>query len=349
MHIMPDSSAAACDHAAAVQLVRSALCRVLGRVGIKAEGSVEGWLRVAPRGEQAAWDIPVDYPGTFALVHLAQHARPPGRHMHEQCAAELAGRLAGLAEQSRASIQRAAVGPCPAWRLDLAPPQWHLQEGCARALRHAIRASGENAHVAVVDWEEADRAAYCAACCMLARVWPQMLAEMAVLVRQLCLLDGDGLAAFSDFASHGAVYVNRRRLGPGSTGLSTGVRLAETLIHEAAHHRCNAAALTRPFLRGGAERPLVHTPLRPDPRPLGGLFQQLVVLVRSELFYRRVAEHAHPQELAVQRRRQRLNSQARQALATMREHRRALTEHGQDVVAHAEELLLGTSADGWAQ
>lgn len=347
MHVMPDSTAAACDHAAALELVQAVLTRALSRLGMTTEIPAQGWLRVVrPGSGQAAWDIPVEYPGTVAVAHVAQQALHPGRpanDANDHVFAALTGRLAGLAEQSRASTQRAAAGPCPTWRLDLAPPQWHLQESCARALRHVIRGIGKNAHVAVVDWEEADRAVYCAAGCVLGRVWPAMLAEMATLVRQACLLDGEGLAAFSDFASHGVVFVNRRRLGPGSAGLPTGVRLAETLVHEATHHRCNAAALSRPFLRSG--EPLrVCTPLRPDPRPLHGLFQQLVVLVRSEMFYHRLAPHAPSHEQAVHRRRQRLTSQARQALATMQEHRQALTEHGQDVVAQAEELLLGSGA-----
>jgi HEXXH motif-containing protein len=99
-------------------------------------------------------------------------------------------------------------------------------------------------------------------------------------------------------------------------------------------------------LRAGGEHPLVPTPLRPDPRPLRGLFQQLVVLVRSEMFYRQLAPYAPSHEQVVYRRRQRLTSQARQALTTMREHRQALTEHGCDVVAQAEELLLGTGTGG---
>jgi hypothetical protein len=44
---------------------------------------------------------------------------------------------------------------------------------------------------------------------LIKRIWPAMHAEIATVVRQIARLAGPGINGFTDFATHGVVYVNR--------------------------------------------------------------------------------------------------------------------------------------------
>jgi HEXXH motif-containing protein len=212
-----------------------------------------------------------------------------------------------------------------------------------RALAVIPARSGDNLRLAgseVTSWRAADRVVFHQAVNLLQDGWPQMLAELREIVHQVALLRGDAIDGFTDFIVHGAVMINQTRLGTGGTGLPGSVRLAEALVHEGTHTRCNAAQLVHPFLRPEGGRPeLVMTPLRADPRPLAGLFQQLVVLVRSALLYQRLpvgdgtgaAEHRARQDKLV--------DQAYQGAETLSSHQEALTDHGRELLAEASALL----------
>jgi HEXXH motif-containing protein len=192
----------------------------------------------------------------------------------------------------------------------------------------------------VTFWRDTDRVVFTKAVNLLEAAWPQMLAELREMVRQVVLLRGDAIEGFTDFAVHGSVMINQARLATGSTGLPGPVRLAEALVHEGTHTRCNAAQMVRPFLRpAGGDGELVMTPLRADPRPLTGLFQQLVVLVRSALLYRRLPVGEGIGDAAHRARLDRLIGQAHQSAETLARHLKALTSHGQEVLAEATALL----------
>jgi HEXXH motif-containing protein len=326
LRVLPDDSQALEERVAACKLVSTVLKRLAPQL------SDEGAVPVnVPAGA-------LPYPGLFAAAYDAQAAcrrgRPPASDRRR-----LRARLENAVGQARDSGVRATAGGCPAWAVDLPPPEEHLRKSLARAVAQAPpRPDRTPALTAlrVVPWTGADRRAFCEAACLLADAWPSMLSELAVVVRQVALLDGFGIDGFTDVATHGAVYLNRARLGPDDGGLPGPVRLAEALVHEGAHNRCNGAALTEPFLDSpsAASEPVVATPLRPDPRPLTGLFQQLVVLVRSLLLYDRL-----PAGRAVEARRAKLRGQAGQALQVIAGHTGRLSDHGRSVVAEAEELV----------
>jgi HEXXH motif-containing protein len=82
--------------------------------------------------------------------------------------------------------------------------------------------------------------------------------------------------------------------------------------------------------------------LRQDPRPLTGLLQQLVVLVRSVLLYDRLLDAPDPPGAAVARR-EKLRLQASEALRVIGDHIGRLTGHGRGVVAEAGDLLARSS------
>ncbi|MFG2666621.1 aKG-HExxH-type peptide beta-hydroxylase [Streptomyces sp. NPDC048387] len=241
------------------------------------------------------------------------------------------------------------------WDVDLAEPDIHLREALDRALaslppsRPASEApsSAPGAGSTLSRWGAGHKAVFDEATERLAEVWPQMLAELRVGVRQIALLQGAAIHGFTDFTVHGAVFVNSARLHSRPGGLPGWVRLAEALVHEGTHTRCNAAALVTAFLAPAADTVTpVSTPLRADPRPLSGLFQQTVVLVRLVLLYRRLLESCRNRGTAdaallraLELRRGKLATGAHQGIGTVGQHAGALTQDGRAVLAQARDLL----------
>lgn len=222
-----------------------------------------------------------------------------------------------------------------------------------RALAARPRGADLTGGSRLVGWERAERAALDDSRDRLAAAWPEMLTELRICVAQVALLEGRVIDGFTDFATHGAVYVNRARLGASPRGLPGPVRFAEALVHEGTHTRCNAAQLSSPFLTAAADGvDPVRTPLRADPRPLAGLFQQAVVLTRCTELYRRLLNAEHTTVTAAEHttvtpalaaRRDRLSSNARQAIGTLRQHRGSLTAHGLAVLGECDALLRPTA------
>jgi HEXXH motif-containing protein len=240
------------------------------------------------------------------------------------------------------------------WRsVDLTVPQPHLRDSVMRALAVIPSRGGDDCTPAaseVTSWRDTDRVVFREAVDLLHIAWPQMLAELREMVHQVALLRGTAIDGFTDFTVHGAVMINQARLTTSNAGLPGPVRLAEALVHEGTHTRCNAAQLVRPFLRpasGNGE--LVMTPLRADPRPLAGLFQQLVVLVRSALLYRRLPVGEGTGAAAHSARQDKLIGQARQGAETLTRHDEVLTDHGREILAEARAVLESELGAGASQ
>lgn len=301
------------------------------------------------------------YPGLHALAHRLQRARrerpsPPDRERTSE-------RVRTVVLRSRDSAARARwAAEHTGWAVDLAPPgERHLEESVLRALRQApepAAGTGARAHgrpsgsggsggtrtdggspaartAAVADWSAGQRGVLEEAWRTLRTVWPQMAAELEVTLRQVVLLGGWGIDGFTDFTVHGAVFVNSRRLADQEPDGPAGrFRLAEALVHEGAHNRCDAAAVSAPFLRASGAEELLSTPLRSDPRPLSGLFQQVVVLARSVLLYRRL-----PDGPAVRARHVLLLDRGRRGAATLRSREGALTDAGRELLEQAEAVF----------
>jgi len=332
MGISPDREQAIQETAELIRLVRTILER------IRPSSALPG-------------DEDLMYPGFVAFTYAAQQSARTAKADRDPRA--LNERARQVTDGAWLSAGRARGCRCRSWPVDLTGPEAHLRESLVRALAVLPRKPGTPPGPASMDigqmdigqWREDERDVFCAAGCLLAEVWPQMLAEASLVVRQVALLAGRHIDGYTDFTTHGVVFINRRRLEPGRTGLPGSVRLAEALVHEGTHNRFNVAALSRPFLIdevGQGAPALLATPLRSDPRPLSGLFQQLVVLVRSVSLYDRLLpsgafDTSGRQALEV--RRDVLRGQADQALATIQSQADALTGYGQDLVAEAGELL----------
>lgn len=306
----------------------------------------------ARRAEDALWratDAVLDRAGGIGPL-------PPPRHPARKAAAHRAGAeplpVSTAVEHAASAGNAPAAVPAPhkaagPWAVDLARPAPHLTSAVGRALGSLprdLRTTGtDGPGAAVRGWEPEEAAVLTEAVRRLDQVWPAMLAELRESVSQIVLLDGRAISGFTDFTTHGAVFVNRVRLSAGRDGLPGWVRLADALSHEGTHTRCNAAAFSTPFLAPAADpRHRVMTPLRPDPRPLTGLFQQMVVLVRQTLLYRLVHQRAplsDSEREAVAARRTRLLQKAFDGVDTLGRHRAALTPTGEAVHAQAADLL----------
>ncbi|MGW1071672.1 YcaO-like family protein [Streptomyces sp. NPDC002537] len=300
------------------------------------------------------------YPGLHALAHRLQRARrerpsPPDRERAAEQVRTVVLRARRSTARARCTAERTG------WAVDLASPgEQHVEESVLRALRQAPEpAAGAHGQpggpggtrtddgspaartVAVVDWSVGQRGVLEEAWRTLRAVWPQMAAELDVTLRQVVLLGGWGIDGFTDFTVHGAVFVNSRRLtGQEPDGPAGHVRLAEALVHEGTHNRCDAAASV-PFLRASGADELLSTPLRADPRPLSGLFQQVVVLARSVLLYRRL-----PEGPAVRARHALLLDRGRRGAATLRSRDGVLTDTGRELLEQAEAVFAAGSTGG---
>jgi HEXXH motif-containing protein len=318
MRLLPDHRSAATDQDGLLRLVRACLQR--------------------PELPPVPSDL--GYPGFAAAAHCAQRLHRPGPtdpNERERLVAE----LRTMPRRAAASTHRAVRLP-GGWNADLAPPEPHLDESLARALRQIPeRNDGRAVTVHLTDWNDEQRDTVRAAADLLASLWPDMLAEMAVSVRQVAVLAGWGIDGFTDFAAHGAIFVNERRLAADAGGPPPRLRLAEALVHEGAHTRCNTAALAAPFLTpdGPASEALVATPLRADPRPLSGLFQQVVVLARCVMLYDLVLRDDPSPVPEIPARRDLLLSQGRKGVAVAQAHRAQLTRAGRDVLDEAAEVI----------
>lgn len=109
------------------------------------------------------------------------------------------------------------------------------------------------------------------------------------------------------------------------------ILLSETLLHEAAHCRLSAAESLEKLWRSGGV--LVESPLRPDPRPINGVYHQAYVLLWLTRYYRLLRE-ARGEPVVERNRRQidkhlsELTSGFEAAIMTLRSNRSELTPFG---------------------
>lgn len=344
MRIEPDAGSAESDQRALIRIVRALLERVT------TAGPAREAVRRAlpPSADRADHGIPPPlYPGLVATAQRLQLSLRSPTPTHGPAPAHSAiaepgpdAVVAAAAERALAADGRAEVLP-GGWRVDLTPDEPHLAESVRRALAQIPPRTDREPSAKVILWSEPDRAMAHRAAALIHRVWPRMLAEMASVVRQLALLDGPSINGFTDFATHGAIYVNRTRLESGRDGIPAHCRLAEALVHEATHNRCNVASVGTPFLTAdSAGVDEVDTPLRADPRPLSGLFQQIVVIARSVRLYDLALDGpAEPGRDALVARRDLLLAQGARGVRTAHAHTAGLSEAGRAVVDEADALL----------
>ena len=114
------------------------------------------------------------------------------------------------------------------------------------------------------------------------------------------------------------------------------ILLSETLLHEAAHCRLSAIEDLIPLWVSSGVR--VKSPLRPDPRPIAGLFHQTYVLFWVSHYFRRLSDAT--QEPVVQRNQRQIDKRIgelsagfQDAVATLGANQKELTPLGERLVA----------------
>ncbi len=148
MHVQPDAASARADRGAVTEMLAAVLDKA--RVQLSETGARFG---LSP-------DTLV-YPGVFAAAYETQAACRSARPSPAECE-RLADRLHDAFERARTSEGRMTSSGCPAWAVDLAPPEDHLQEALARAVSQVPqRPDRDLTALHIGDWSEADRAAFC--------------------------------------------------------------------------------------------------------------------------------------------------------------------------------------------
>ncbi|MFI5782846.1 aKG-HExxH-type peptide beta-hydroxylase [Nocardia sp. NPDC051570] len=329
MRVLPDAESAAVDQLVLIRLVRSLLEQVV--TGRTSQQAIHRALNVGAGCGEPSWC----YPGLVAAAQWIQRSR---NDVDNCCATSgFDTELSTVLDRAESSNRRTHPPLAAFWQVDLAPPEPHLVDSVHRALAQIPRRAGIEPQATVVDWPQRHRELAHTAAELIHRVWPEMFAEMATVVRQLALLAGPSINGFTDFTTHGAVYLNRTRFDVGSDSLPAHCRVAEALVHEATHNRCNIACLRTHFLTADVQR--VSTPLRADPRPLSGLFQQIVVITRCVRLYDLILERGAEEHASVRVRRDRLLAKGLRAVGTGRAHATALSDAGIAVIDEAGSIL----------
>ncbi|WP_461020594.1 hypothetical protein [Streptomyces daliensis] len=333
--VAPDARAAACDEDTVAGIALS----VLAASGTEdAHRSLHG-------------------PALVAAAHAAQSAHRPGRPARME-------RIRVHGPDVRAAVVPEWIRPGPLSLSPVGPPAPHLDRSVSRALA-ALPRTADPGTCRLAAWRDDERAVLDESTALLRSAWPELLAELREGVTEVALLDGHALDGFTDFVTHGAVFIRRGLLTPGpgprSGRLPGPVRFAEALTREGTRTRCNAAAVGTPFLvpSGEAAGAMAHAeapaatgarqvpgPLRGDPRPVAGLFQEVLALVRRVTLYERLWEVAELAHDPLSARRCRLLERAVRAVDALRGQSSLLTSRGLGVLAEAEEATR--LSHGWA-
>ena len=278
------------------------------------------------------------YPGLVdAARRVQRHAGPASPGTGTSNIEKLAGFLEMVLERAHSSAVRARRRD--GWHVDLPPPEPHLKSSVRRALAQIPKKQTGPVTAAVVGWDSAQRDVFESAAALLRQSWPEMFAELSVVIRQVALLSGAAINGFTDFTTHGVVYVNQNRLRPVGHKADPRLRLAEALVHEGVHNRCNVAAMTTSFLVSSEDVPRLRTPLRSDPRPLSGLFQQILVIARCVELYDRALDSARIDSTAARARRDALVEKGIRGVRIAQENRSGFTDAGAMLVDEADWAL----------
>jgi hypothetical protein len=160
---------------------------------------------------------------------------------------------------------------------------------------------------------------------LLRRRWPAIEREARVFVQRILFMTGGMMLGASDVHYQGGILLD--------VEMRTPVRLAEQIVHEAAHTRLNSIGAGRKLVTNPhAER--FSTPLRRDKRPMFGLFHQMFVLSRLREFFTRVlveypGRQSHLDDAS---------AKLRDAVTTIRQHG-VLTTAGDALVASVERAM----------
>ncbi|RQO29670.1 hypothetical protein DBR32_15540 [Taibaiella sp. KBW10] len=165
--------------------------------------------------------------------------------------------------------------------IDIAPAQDAMMPTIKKAILMAKKANGTDCEIEVLtDLEEDLQFIIREGIKIIQNFWPEMLAEIKVTLKQLFIFKSEKVIGFVDFGSHGSIWLRE-------SAIRTPLQFAEELIHECSHMRLNAMHALNPLF-SNPDSELFTSPLRPDRRPMFGVFHQMFVLLRLKKFFTNV-------------------------------------------------------------
>jgi HEXXH motif-containing protein len=185
--------------------------------------------------------------------------------------------------------------------------------------------------------EEDWRAALVQALQWILEFWPELYREMEFLLCQIVPVgsfkDKHNSASYLELV--GTVYMSLHH---------NPLTMTEALIHEFQHNKLNMASYADPLLENGFF-PLYKSPLRPDPRPLWGLFLGAHAFLPVAAFLRRMsaASHALTQTPDFEKRLADIDKKNREAMETLAAHGR-WTPAGRKIMEAMTELSVRHAA-----
>ncbi len=116
---------------------------------------------------------------------------------------------------------------------------------------------------------------------MVANYFPEMHEETKVFLNKIRLFDGTVTMGITDVRMFGCMFIRTPR-----SGVNAQLYYAEHITHEVSHMYLNAAMSIDPLILNDRSE-LFQSPIRPDPRPMLGVFHATFVTSRIvELFSR---------------------------------------------------------------
>lgn len=302
---------------AAIEFVEGQLGEKPGLVlSVLRRPNVSALVRLIEPGADPAWQREL---ATLLWLELALCGEVPPREVALKCPAVL---CALGAQRAYATPGKLVIGPAGVRSSCTAIDAYHpIAEGLVLATRDNNPLSTHEAHpdkqgnrVNLGD-QPVERwvAAFRAALGIVRQHFPEIADEMAIGVSQIVpvgtRIDRHESASYAEAV--GTIYAS---LHPDP------LVLAEALIHEHSHGKLNALAALTPLLADTAGA--FESPLRPDPRPLGGVLLAAHALVPMAELHRRLRAAQDPRALTAGavRRGDGLATQARDATRTLLDH-----------------------------
>lgn len=304
---------------AAIGFVAQRLTKTPGQVlSVLRRPTVSTLVRLIEPGSDPAWQREL---AALLWLELALAGEYPEREVATRCPAVLCALGAGTAFATPGEL---VVGPRGVVSsLDELAAYHSVADGLVLATLDNSPLSSREAHpdksgsrvdlggASATEWVAAFREALS----LVREHVPELAGEMKLGVSQIVpvgrLADRHESASYAEAV--GTIYAT---LHPDP------LVLAEALIHEHSHGKLNALSALAPVLESAGGR--FDSPLRPDPRPLGGVLLAAHALVAMAELYRQMRQAGDPRALAprAERRLSELVAQARDASETLHRHAR---------------------------
>ncbi|MGO4569324.1 HEXXH motif-containing putative peptide modification protein [Rhizobium sp. 2YAF20] len=243
-----------------------------------------------------------------------------------------------IAEEVASTERRAEAGPDVAslgvsdWETFIAENSKELGEEYFRQRPIIEPVSEEIAH--------AEQSNIRSAIALISDYFPEMRQELDVFLNKVRIFQGTVTMGITDVRMFGCMLIRTPR-----PGVNPKLYYGEHLTHEISHMYLNAAMAIDPIVLNDRSE-LFTSPIRPDPRPMLGVFHATFVTARIVQLFDRLATHDGDREVLVY-----LYQQIDELSAGIQEIAKGarLTDAGHDLLGDFEEIIdTCTYRDYWS-